>query len=116
LGALRAKCELKRTSSKDLWIGGARVAQWKRGGVLGAADGAYVNVIALAAGRPDFRRQVKEALMELDLTLIRLADAELLTERLRKHTIHKNLHVLAADVKRTGAIRFDIFHAFDNNT
>ncbi len=109
------KCELKR-SSKDVWIGGARVAQSKRGGVLGAADGAYVNVIALAAGKTDFRQQVKEALMELDLTLIRLADAELLTERLRKHTIYEDLHVLAAEVKRTGVIRFDVFHAFDDNT
>ena len=101
---------------KELWIGGARVIQKKRNGTLGDADGAYVNVIALAAGRLDFRSQIKKALEELNLTLGRLTDAELLAERLKKHTMHRDLHVLAKEVKRTGSIRFDVFQAFDAGT
>ena len=106
----------KTSSDKQLWIGGARVMQPKRNGALGDADGAYVNVIALAAGKSDFRSQIKKALGELNLTLVRLADAELLAERLKKHTIHKDLHALAKEVRRTGSIRFDVFHTFDDNT
>ena len=106
----------RANSEKALWIGGARVVQPKRHGTLGDADGAYVNVIALAAGRSDFRLQIKNALEELNLTLVRLADAELLAERLEKHTMHKELHVLAKEVNRTGSIRFDVFHTFDAGT
>lgn len=106
----------KQQSNKDLWIGGARVRQPKRNGALGDADEAYVNVIALAAGRADFRSQIKKALEELNLTLVRLADAELLAERLEKHTIHKGLHALAKEARRTGSIRFHVFHTFDANT
>ena len=90
--------------------------QTKRPGTLGDADGAYVNVIALAAGRSDFRMQVKKALEELNLTLVRLASSELLAERLKRHTMHKDLHVLSREVKRTGMLRFDVFATFDAGT
>jgi hypothetical protein len=83
---------------------------------LGNADGAYVNVIALAAGRWDFRLQIKKALEELNLSLVKLADAELLADRLKKHPMHKQLHVLAKEVNRTGSIRFDVFQTFDTGT
>ena len=108
---------MKRTpSDKALWIGVARVVQAKRNGTLGDADGAYVNVIALAAGKSDFRSQIKKALEELELTLVKLTGAELLAERLKQHTIHKDLHVLAKEVKRTGSLRFDVFATFDAST
>jgi hypothetical protein len=106
----------KTHSNKELWIGGARVMQPKRNGILGDADGAYVNVIALASGKSDFRSQVKRSLEELGLILKRLKDAELLAERLKKHTLHKGLHVLAEEVRCTGSIRFDVFCTFDDNT
>ena len=90
--------------------------QPKRDGTLGDADGAYVNVIALACGKSDFRSQIKKALKELNLSLKRLTDAESLAERLTKHTIHEDLHLIAEDVRRTGSVRFDVFHTFDANT
>jgi hypothetical protein len=103
-------------SDKALWIGAARVVQEIRNGTLGDADGAYVNVIALAAGKSDFRSQIKKALEELGLTLVKLTGAELLGERLKRHTIHRDLHVLAKEVKRTGSLKFDVFATFDAGT
>jgi hypothetical protein len=46
--------------------------QMKRNGSLGDADGAYINVIALAVGESDFRSQIKTALKDLNLTLVRV--------------------------------------------
>jgi hypothetical protein len=98
---------------KELWIGLAHVRQFDRGGILGDADQAYVNVIAIALNKSDFRTQLKKALDEIDLGLIKLEDAETMEVRLSKNSIHEDLHKLAEEAERTGVIRFDIFQTFD---
>src|SRR6185503_4106577 len=97
------------SKEKELWIGLAHVRQPNRNGVLGDADRAYVNVIALAANKRNFRTQIKKALDELGLDLIKVEDAETMVMRLSKHSVHKELHSLAEEVKRNGSIRFDVF-------
>lgn len=98
---------------KDLWIGLARVKQPASIDVLGDADGAYVNVLALAANNLDFHSQVKGALAELGLTLSKLEDAETMASRLSKHSVDRELQKLSKEVTRTGALRFDVFQTFD---
>ncbi len=105
----------KTSSSKEVWIGLALVKQRERDGALGDADQAYVNVLAPAMDGLDFRAQVKQAVKELQLTLIRLDDAETMKARLSKHHIHKDLRNLAKEAERTGLARFDIFQTFDLN-
>lgn len=100
-------------SSKEVWIGLALVKQPKRNGALGDADRAYVNVLALAINGSDFRAQVREALKELRLTLIKLEDAETMKSRLSKHSVHRDLRNLAEEVELRGSPQFDIFQSFD---
>lgn len=103
----------KIVSSKEVWIGQALVKQPKRNGALGDADRAYVNVLALARNGSDLRAQVREALNELGLTLIKVEDAETMKARLSKHSVHKDLHNLAGEVELTGSPQFDVFQTFD---
>lgn len=100
-------------SEKNLWIGLAQVKQSKRNGALGNADQAYVNVLTLALNKADFIAQLQEELSKLNLIFIKLKDAETMQNRLSKHSLHEDLHDLAEDVVRTGALRFDVFCTFD---
>jgi hypothetical protein len=100
-------------NNKKIWIGLIKVKQSNRGGVLGDADLAYTNAIGLAKNRSDFRAQIKSALNALELQLIRLENAEPLDERLKKYTVHKDIHALAKNVSKHGQIAFHIFATFD---
>jgi hypothetical protein len=101
---------------RELWIGSAHVKQPHRNGTLGDADEAYVNVIALAADRSGFRRQVKKEVESLGLMLLRLKDGETLERRLSRHSIHQDLSRLSQEVQRTGQVAFDVFCTFDHGT
>ncbi|SRR6266568_4488245 len=101
---------------EQLWIGTAHVEQSHRDGVLGDADEAFVNVIALATDKADFRRQVKRGVESLELALRQLNDAEPLEHRLSKHSIVEDLSKLARRVQRTGKIAFDVFCTFDHGS
>lgn len=99
---------------KELWIGIAKVRQTSRDGVLGDADQAYTNVIGLAKNKSDFRLQVKRAIEDLQLQLIRLEEAEPLNTHLENFTPHEDLLTLAENVKKDGQVAFDVFQAFDD--
>jgi hypothetical protein len=100
-------------AQNKLWIGLAKVEQADRTGILGDADRAYTNAIALAHNRMSFRLRVKQALEDLGLKLIRLENAEPLDARLSKFTIDKDLMKGAKYVTRTGRTEFGTFHTFD---
>lgn len=102
-----------RTVRKEVWIGLAHVSQQGRRGALGEADQAYVNTLALAASRSAFRSQIKKALEDLDLALIRLEDAEPLKIRLSKYRLDEGLLKLADEVRSAGLPRFGTLHSFD---
>ena len=100
----------------QLWIGYAHVRQTDRNSLLGDDDEAFVNVIALAVNKSDFRRQVKKAVECLDLSLYQLKQAETLQLRLSKHSIHKDLSRLAKRAERSGEPEFDVFATFKYGT
>ena len=67
----RMSKQQERDASRDeLWIGLAKVEQSSSNGVLGGADRAYTNAIAIADSRVSFRTKVREALAELGLRLM----------------------------------------------
>jgi hypothetical protein len=104
----------KRDSSRnELWIGLAKVEQSSSNGVLGDADRAYTNAIAIADSRVSFRAKVREAMAELGLRLIRLEDAETLKARSSKYSVDSELMKTAEEVRNTGRVGFGTFHAFD---
>jgi hypothetical protein len=102
-----------QNQEKEVWIGLARVKQPDRNGVLGDADQAYTNVLALAKNRFDFRSQVKQAIEELELKLLKLEESEPLRLHLLQTTPHKDILALANNVKRDETVAFDAFHSFD---
>lgn len=108
-----SKSRRQRLPSKGLWIGLAKVGQMSRTGVLGNADRAYTNAIGKADSRASFRKNVKQELATLGLSLIRLENAERLPERLSKYAIDKELEKLTKSVAQTGRVGFGTFHAFD---
>lgn len=103
-------------NEKQVWIGTAHVQQTFRNGVLGDADEAFVNVLGLVGNKTEFRHQVKTAVEDLGLKLLRLKEAETLKERLAKHSVHREILKLARRVERAGRIEFDVFAAFDDGT
>ena len=98
---------------KEVWIGLAKVKQSDRNGVLGDADQAYTNVLALAKSKVGFRSQVKQAIEELELQLLRLEEAEPLRLCLLKKSPHKDILALADNVKKDKKVVFDVFATFD---
>jgi hypothetical protein len=97
----------------ELWIGLAKVEQLTRNGVLGDADQAYTNALAVAQSRSAFRSKVRKALAELGLELKRLEDAETWDARTAKHTVDDELRKIAREAGTNASVRFGTFHAFD---
>ncbi|HKO62975.1 MAG TPA: hypothetical protein VJV03_17580 [Pyrinomonadaceae bacterium] len=110
------KKKVVRRKRKEVWIGTAHVKQPDGKGVLGKIDEAIVNVLAVAADRSDFRRQVKKEVEALGTNLIRLKDVNSLKLRLTKHSIHEDVAKLAEEVKLTGQVAFDVFYTFKTDT
>ena len=104
----------KQNEKEEIWIGLAKVKQSDRNGVLGDADQAYTNVLALAQSKVNFRFQVKQAIEELELLLLRLEETEPLRIRLLRTTPHKDILALADDVKKDKKLAFDVFATFDS--
>ena len=101
---------MKRSaSSTELWIGLAKVRQRGRSGVLGNADGAYANVMALAANKAGFRKQVKDAVEALELELLRLER----TGEFSNAEVDMDLIRLSSQVERDGVVAFGTFHSYD---
>ena|ERR1041385_6573357 len=108
-----SKLQKRDASIDELWIGLAKVEQSTRNGVLGEADRAYTNAVAMADSRVSFRAKVREALAELGLRLMRLEDAETLKARSSKYSIDRELTNIAEEATKTHQVGFGTFHAFD---
>jgi hypothetical protein len=99
---------------KEIWIGLAKVKQPERNGVLGDADQAYTNVLALAKTKFGFRKQAKQAIEELGLQLMRLEDAEPIKFRSLKYSVPKKTLALADKARKENRVVFTVFASFDS--
>ena len=108
-----SKQQKRDSLREELWIGLAKVEQSSNNGVLGDADRAYTNAVAIADSRVRFRTKVREALAERGLRLMRLEDAETLKTRLSKYSIDGELTNVAEEAIKTRRVGFGTFHAFD---
>src|ERR1700730_16360523 len=101
------------SGKSQLWIGLAEVLVRAGNKVLPAhIMGASVNVIAFAASRYDFRRQLLEALRGAGLDLVSLEDVEPFSRRTKKYRVSPRLHRLAERVKADRKVGFGTFHTF----
>lgn len=99
-------------SGKTTWIGLIEVVPREGSKFLGSAEGAFVNVAALASNASDYKVIVERALSELGLDLVGVEDAEPLSSRLKKWTVDDEIKDMAETVKRIGSVAFGTFDTF----
>lgn len=98
----------------NIWIGLAHVSSRPGNGLLGGANGAYVNILAIADNPSAFLDKVKEALEDIKLDFIRIEDIELFSKRSENYKIDKGIIELAIEVSKTKELRFGTFHTYDS--
>lgn len=101
-------------SRKTTWIGLIEVVPREGSDFLGSAEGAFVNVVALASNASDYRESVERAVNELGLDLVDVEDAEPLSNRLKKWTVDEEIRDMAETVKRLGSVAFGTFDTYKN--
>ena len=79
--------------------------------LLGDAQGAYVNVVASAAGFDELSEKIKVALRELGLELIDL-EAEPLPVKLSQAHVSDEIRTMAKTVQEIGSVAFGTFYVF----
>jgi hypothetical protein len=91
---------------KNIWIGLAEICSLNKRGQqnLDGFTKGFVNVIALAINRYNFRNLIKSQLQKMGLTLKRLEEAELFNLRLKK---------LAESINENNPIGFGDFYVFE---
>lgn len=97
----------------EVWIGLAEAKQRPGTGVLADRNNAFVNVLALASSKGEFREAAADALERVGFVIVSLEDIEPLSRRVRSHSVASDLLRLADDVRATGTPRLGTFHTWD---
>ena len=97
---------------KVRWIGLAKVSALNND-ILEGASGAYVNALAFANNKLDFRKKVKNKLAQLGLELKRLEDAEPFKDRVSKDRVSKEISRMSKRLSsHKNIIAFSKFHTY----
>ncbi len=97
----------------EKWIGLAKVTPSSDNSILEKETRAFVTVIGYAKTEVSFKKQVKEALGELNFYLDEIEDVEEFSKRVREYKIEKNISELAKEVDQTHKVRFGNFHTYE---
>jgi hypothetical protein len=81
--------------------------------ILGGADGAFVNVLCLAASPERFRERVIECMREHHLEVLNFADVGLVEDRVSAKQLVPELEALANVLTDEFPIQFDEFQAYE---
>jgi hypothetical protein len=100
---------------KQVWIGLAEVTQRPGAGVLMDRNGAYVNVLALAASASEFHQTAEAALTKLGFQMVELEDSEPIDKKLEGAEGGVELLALAREVEASGEPRFGPFHTWTSD-
>lgn len=79
---------------------------------FGDAEGAYVNVITFATSAESFRRRVKRALDEIDITLTELEDVEPFPRKFSNMHADEELLQIAETATRMDSVAFGTFYTY----
>lgn len=96
----------------EVWVGLVGVGPLKENRTLGEAKGAYVNALALACDEKQYMQVVSSALKELGLFAFEYEDIERFDERANNQELRHEMHNLAKQVRSSGQVCFDTFHAY----
>ena len=105
---------MKILNKKNIWIGLAEVCISSKKGKnnLNGFTKGFVNVLAFARNRYDFRKKVKFELKNMDLSLKRLEDAELYRLRVKKFHVDEKLKEIASNINEDNSVQFGDFYVF----
>jgi hypothetical protein len=97
---------------REVWVGFVEVVHRPGAGVLLDRNGAYVNVLALAADVLEYAEQVRAALRDAGFDVVAMEDVEPLSRRRERYALQQDLLTLAQDVETSGLVRFGTFHTW----
>lgn len=106
--------EANRELPKEVWIGLVGVVPRPGNDLLGNAKQGFVNILALARTKSEYRSEVGRILDELGLDVSEIEDSEPLSDRLSKWTVDPDILALAEEVNSTGFARLGTFHVYDD--
>jgi hypothetical protein len=100
---------------ENIWIGLAEIYSLNKKSqqVLGGSTKGFVNAVALARNRYDFRKRIKSELAQMNLGLKRLEEAELFNLRRKKFEVSDDLKSLAEHIDEINPIGFGSFYVFE---
>jgi hypothetical protein len=100
---------------KNIWIGLAEIYSLNKKGqqILGGSTKGFVNAVAIARNRYDFRKRIKSGLVEMNIGLKRLEEAELFNLRIKKFEVSGDLKNLAKQIDKTNPVGFGTFFVFE---
>jgi len=99
---------------KEIWIGLANIKIDRALSSIEDADYAYVTAVGLAKGKGNFKQRVAEKLSSLNFKLLKLEQAERLSERIKKFKIEDSILQLAQDIINSDEeVKFSTFHTYD---
>ena len=97
----------------EVWIGLAHVKPREGNDALEGAIGAFVPVLALAAGVEEFVSRATTFLSGLRFDVIEMDDIQLFNERLRAKKVQKAVRKLAKRLTAAEPVVMDTFQAYD---
>jgi hypothetical protein len=101
---------------RQVWIGLVEVTSRPGLNLLDGGKGAFVNTLALAASRKEYRAEVTHFLEEIGFNVLKIRDIESFNERQRKYHVDDSLLRLAKEVQRTGSARYDTFFSWTESS
>lgn len=105
---------IKEEKYKDIWYGCLQIKTKNRNDeMLGAVEGAYVNLLAKAHNKEEFLSIIKEYATELGFVFVELSDVSTIQDRLAcKNGIANDLRTKIKTLNKYGHIRFGTFHTY----
>ncbi|TQV67011.1 hypothetical protein FKG94_26445 [Exilibacterium tricleocarpae] len=97
---------------KEIWLGLAEVTPKQGNDILKGAEGAYVNVIALAISEEEYTSIVKSELLKYGFNTLAIGNIELLSDRRKTSVVDDELLDLASLINEENIAQFDEFQAF----
>lgn len=103
---------IPNNSRLQCWIGLAHVKPTQGNNLLSGDSGAFVPVLALAAGIDDFLSTTAFYLNSYDFEIIEIEDIELYNDRLQNSSVSDDIKKLRANISDSNPILLDVFQSY----
>jgi hypothetical protein len=98
---------------KRIWIGLVNIIPNDNCKVLDKNEGAFTNILTLAATEEEYRLKIRKVLKEYNLKVVEIEDEEPLIERQKKMEIDKEIYEMSQDEFNDETVKLGTFHTYD---